>query len=422
MSEILDLTGRMILDSRGNPTVEVDCFLESGAAGRAAVPSGASTGEYEAVELRDGGDAYLGKGVEKAIEHVHGEISEALLGVEGLDQEVVDRRLIDLDGTANKSRLGANAILGVSMAVARAAAEESELPLYRYLGGPSAHRLPIPLMNVINGGEHASNNIDFQEFMYAPIGAADFPHALRMGVECYHALRKRLNAEGLSTAVGDEGGFAPNLPSNDAALEFMAQAVEDAGYKVGDDVAFALDVAASEFCENGRYKLSAEGVELSSEELVERYASLAERFPIVSIEDGLDENDWDGWQALTSRIGDRVALVGDDLFVTQAERLGRGIREDSANAILIKLNQVGTVSETFLAIRLALESGFRVVVSHRSGETEDHFIADLAVATGAGWIKTGAPCRSDRNAKYNRLLRIHEELEEAAAYGPYLLP
>ncbi len=418
MSEIAGLTSRMILDSRGNPTVEAECYLESGAAGRAAVPSGASTGEHEAVELRDGGKAWAGKGVEKALAAIHGEISDALAGEDALDQEQVDRVLLRLDGTPNKSRLGANAILAASMAAARAAAEECELPLYRYLGGPTACRLPIPLMNVVNGGAHANNNIDFQEFMLAPVGAADFGAALRMGVECYHALRKRIAAQGHSTAVGDEGGFAPDLEDNDAALALMADAVKDAGYALGKDVVFALDVAASSFFENGSYHLEGERAKLGTDALIDRYRALSERYPITSIEDGLEENDWAGWKRLTATFGARLRLVGDDLFATQAARLRRGIQEKAANAILVKLNQVGTVSETLLTIRTALEAGFRIVISHRSGETEDTFIADLAVATGAGWIKTGAPARSERTAKYNRLLRIAEELEASAAYGP----
>ena len=417
MSQIRDISCRMILDSRGNPTVEVDCILESGAAGRAAVPSGASTGEGEALELRDGGEAWAGKGVETALTRIRDEIADELHGAHALDQEIIDRHLCQLDGTPNKGRLGANAILGVSMAVCRAAADECELPLYRYLGGPAACRLPVPLLNVINGGVHASNNLDFQEFMVAPMGAEDFPAALRMGVETYHRLRKRLSSEGLSVAVGDEGGFAPDLPGDEAALELMAAAVEDAGYELGSDVAFALDVAASEFHRDGRYHLEGVGETLDSDGLIARYRALAERFPIVSIEDGLDENDWSGWQRLTAELGGQLRVIGDDLLVTHPERLGRAVREQAANAILIKLNQIGTVSETLLTIRLAQEAGFRVVVSHRSGETEDTFIADLAVATGVGWIKTGAPCRSDRNAKYNRLLRIHEELDSAAGYG-----
>ncbi|MEM7164960.1 MAG: phosphopyruvate hydratase [Planctomycetota bacterium] len=416
MSEIIGLAARMILDSRGNPTVEVDCLLESGAFGRAAVPSGASTGEREAVELRDGGDAWNGKGVDKAVEHVENDILGAIVGLEGTNQTEVDSTLIDLDGTPNKSRLGANAILGVSMAVCRAAAEESELPLYRYLGGAVPPRQPIPLLNVINGGAHADNSLEVQEFMLAPVGASTFPEALHMGVRIYHTLKKQLTEQGLSVAVGDEGGFAPNLAGDRAALDQLTTAVKSAGYEPGRDVSFALDVAASEFCRDGVYHL--EGKQLSSADMVAHYDALVNDYPIVSIEDGLDENDWDGWQQLTAKVGDRVRLVGDDLFVTNPELLRRGLTEKSANAILIKLNQVGTVSETLEAIRLAQEGGYRVVVSHRSGETEDDFIADLAVGSGAGWIKTGAPCRSDRNAKYNRLLRIEEQIQECSAYGP----
>lgn len=416
MTEIIGLAARMILDSRGNPTIEVDCLLESGAFGRAAVPSGASTGEREAVELRDGGDAWCGKGVDKAIEHVENDILGAIVGLEGVNQIEVDRTLIDLDGTPNKSRLGANAILGVSMAVCRAAAEESELPLYRYLGGAVPPRQPIPLLNVINGGAHADNSLEVQEFMLAPVGASSFPEALHMGVQIYHTLKKQLSEQGLSVAVGDEGGFAPNLAGDRAALDQLTTAVKSAGYEPGRDVSFALDVAASEFYRDGAYHL--EGNKLSSADMVAHYDALVNDYPIVSIEDGLDENDWDGWQQLTAKVGSKVRLVGDDLFVTNPQLLKRGLADRSANAILIKLNQVGTVSETLEAIRMAQEGGYRVIVSHRSGETEDDFIADLAVGSGAGWIKTGAPCRSDRNAKYNRLLRIEEQIQEHGAYGP----
>lgn len=416
MSEIIGFDARTILDSRGNPTVEVDCYLESGAFGRAAVPSGASTGEKEAVELRDGGDAWCGKGVEKALENIRNEIAPALDGFDALQQEQLDHVMLELDGTPNKSRLGANAILAVSMAACRAAADECELPLFRYLGGPNAHMLPVPLLNVINGGAHANNNIEFQEFMLAPVGAGSFDQGLRMGTEVYHHLKKLLSSKGLSVAVGDEGGFAPNLDGDEEALGFLADAVEAAGYRVGEDFQFALDVAASEFCEDGTYKIRGESLDAAA--MTERYAALCERFPITSIEDGLDENDWDGWQQLTARLGANVRLIGDDLFVTNPELLERGIQEETANAILIKLNQIGTVTETLTAIRRANVAGFRVVVSHRSGETEDSFIADLAVATHAGWIKTGAPCRSDRNAKYNRLLRIQGELGSVAKYGP----
>ncbi len=419
MSAILDISCRMILDSRGNPTVEVDCLLDGGAVGRASVPSGASTGKAEALELRDGGDLWCGRGVEKALSHIRDEIGEELLGMDALDQESIDQRMIELDGTANKERLGANATLGVSMAVCRAAADFAELPLYRYLGGPSARRLPIPLLNVVNGGAHADNTIDFQEFMIAPIGASDFKTGFRWGVEIYHELKKILKSRGLSVAVGDEGGFAPNLDGDVAVLEVLTEACESAGYSVGRDaqIAFALDVAASEFYRDGAYHLGNHDAPLDSAAMVQHYTGLVKQFPIVSIEDGLDENDWDGWQQLTAAVGESVRLVGDDLYVTQEAKLSRGIEERSGNAILIKLNQVGTVSETLHTIRLAQRAGFRVIVSHRSGETEDHFIADLAVATDAGWIKTGAPCRTDRNAKYNQLLRLEEMIGAPAIYG-----
>ncbi|MEE8142861.1 MAG: phosphopyruvate hydratase [Planctomycetota bacterium] len=418
MSAITEIDARTVLDSRGNPTVEVDLFLESGSAGRAAVPSGASTGEAEAVELRDGGEAWGGLGVERALANIRGEIREAVTGLEALDQEALDRRLVDLDGTPNKKRLGANAILAVSMAASRAAADECQLPLYRYLGGPSACRLPIPLLNVINGGAHASNNLDIQEFMVAPVGAADFPTAIRQGCEVYQHLKKRLQKLRLSTTVGDEGGFAPDLSSDEEALELIVDAIQDAGFSVGveEDFALALDVAASELHQEGRYSLRGESMESAG--LVEHYRKLSERFPLVSIEDGMDENDWAGWQLLTENLGGELVLVGDDLLVTHPARLQRAVRERAANGILIKLNQIGTVTETLTTIRLAQQAGFRVVISHRSGETEDHYIADLATATGAGWIKAGAPCRSDRNAKYNRMLRIHEELGSSAGYGP----
>ena len=419
MGIIIDLDCRMILDSRGFPTVEVDCLLDDGSFGRAAVPSGASTGTAEALELRDGGEAWGGKGVERALEHIRGEITDAMVGHDAIDQSSIDRVLIELDGTENKSRLGANSMLGVSMAVARSAAESSELPLYRYLGGVCGLRLPIPLLNVVNGGAHANNSLDFQEFMLAPVGAPDFPTALRMGTEVYHALKKRLASRGLTVAVGDEGGFAPDLPGDDAVLEELSAAVEDAGYKCGGEgeFAFALDVAASEFYRDGAYHLSTEANPLSAEQMTERYAGLVKRFPITSIEDGLAEDDWSGWQHLTATLSE-IRLIGDDLLVTQTSRLKRAIEEKAANAILIKLNQVGTVTETLEACRLAHDHGYRVVISHRSGETEDDFIADLAVATGCGWIKTGAPCRSERNAKYNRLLRIAEQLGPDAAFGP----
>lgn len=420
MSTISDIRGRMILDSRGFPTVEVDCLLSDGNSGRAAVPSGASTGEAEALELRDGGDAWCGKGVETALGNIRGEIRDQIIGVDALDQTSLDDRLCELDGTPMKTRLGANAILGVSMAACRAAAKSSGLSLFRYLGGSSATHLPIPLMNVINGGAHASNSLDFQEFMLAPLNAGDFPTALRIGTEVYHALKKRLAAQGLTVAVGDEGGFAPDLPGDDAVLGELVAAVEGAGYSCGPqgDFSFALDVAASEFFRDGAYHLSTEAEPLDSAGMTERYRSLCQKYPITSIEDGLDEEDWGGWKHLTSEIGKEVRLIGDDLFVTHPGRLQRGIEEKSANAVLIKLNQIGTVSETLHCCRIAAEAGFRVVVSHRSGETEDDFIADLAVAVGSGWIKTGAPCRSERNAKYNRLLRISEELGSSAEFGP----
>ncbi len=420
MSTIVEILARMILDSRGNPTVEVDCLLDDGSAGRAAVPSGASTGEAEAVELRDGGTEWCGKGVERAIGHVNDEIREELVGWDALDQEGIDAHLCSIDETDNKSRLGANAILATSLAVCRAASDSSSLPLFRYLGGPSARRLPIPLLNVVNGGAHANNSIDFQEFMIAPVGAPNFVEGLRWSVEIYHESKKQLDAKGLSVAVGDEGGFAPDLPGDEAVLEILTQAVEAAGYRVGRDeqIAFALDVAASEFHRDGQYHLAGLEKTLDPAALVDHYKNLVDRFPIISIEDGLDENDWEGWKQLQQTIGDRIRLIGDDLFVTQESKLVRGIEERAANAILIKLNQVGTVSETLHTIELAQQAGFRVVISHRSGETEDHFIADLAVATGAGWIKTGAPCRTDRNTKYNQLLRIGEMLESEAQYGP----
>ena len=419
MSLIVDVSARFILDSRGNPTVEVDCLLEDGSFGRAAVPSGASTGEGEALELRDGGDAWCGKGVEQAVSNIEDEIAEAILGLNALDQESIDRRMLELDGTENKGRLGANAILGVSMAVCRAAADFCEVPLFRYLGGPSARRLPVPLMNVVNGGAHADNTIDFQEFMIAPIGAPNFETGLRWGVECYHSLKKLLSSRSLSVAVGDEGGFAPDIDGDEAVLDILTEACTAAGYTVGRDqqIAFALDVAASEFFRDGAYHLKNHAKPLDSDAMVAHYTKITEQYPIVSIEDGLDEQDWAGWQKLTAAIGDSVRLIGDDLYVTQEPLLERGIREASGNAILIKLNQVGTVSETLHTIERARRAGFRVVISHRSGETEDHFIADLAVATDAGWIKTGAPCRSDRNAKYNQLLRLSSILGESAVYG-----
>jgi enolase len=410
VSQIETVHARQILDSRGNPTVEVDVVLRSGAHGRAAVPSGASTGEFEATELRDGGDAWGGKGVTKAVQNVNGEIAESVAGADALDQKALDQSLIDLDGTPNKSRLGANAILGVSLAAARAAAVEEGQPLWRYLGGEGARLLPVPMMNVLNGGAHADNSVDFQEFMVVPVGAGSFADCLRMGAEVFHALKKTLGKRGLGTAVGDEGGFAPDLESNEAALQALIEGVEAAGYAPGDDIAIALDPATSEIFKGGQYDLEHEQRRLSSEELTAYWADLADRYPILSIEDGMDEEDWAGWKALTDRLGDRVQLVGDDLFVTNTERLKRGIDSGVANSILIKVNQIGTLSETLAAIDMAREAGYTAVMSHRSGETEDTTIADLAVATGCGQIKTGAPSRSDRVAKYNQLLRIEEAL------------
>ena len=419
MSSIEQVHGRQILDSRGNPTVEVDVLLQSGAAGRAAVPSGASTGEFEAVELRDGGDAWAGKGVTKAVANVNGELAQAVKGLDPADQAELDRTMIDLDGTPNKARLGANAILGVSLAAAKAAAAEAGSPLWRYLGGEAAHVLPAPMMNVLNGGVHADNKVDFQEFMIMPVGAPSFSEGLRIGVEVFHALKRTLHDRGLSTAVGDEGGFAPDLDSNEAALEMLIAGIEAAGHRPGDDVAIALDPATSEIFENGAYVLEHEGRTLSSEEMADYWADMASRYPIVSIEDGMDEEDWDGWKRLTERIGDKVQLVGDDLFVTNTERLKRGIELGVANSILIKVNQIGTLTETLAAMRMAEEAGYSAVMSHRSGETEDTTIADLAVATGCGQIKTGAPSRSDRVAKYNQLLRIEEALGADATYGKF---
>ena len=416
MSQIDTLHARQILDSRGNPTVEVEVTLRSGATGRAAVPSGASTGEFEATELRDGGDAYGGKGVLKAVGNVNGEIAGAVSGFDVMDQSGLDRALIDLDGTPNKSRLGANAILGVSLACARAAAAEERLPLWRYLGGEAAHVLPVPMMNVLNGGAHADNSVDFQEFMVVPVGAPTFAEGLRVGAEVFHALKKTLGARGLGTAVGDEGGFAPDLESNEAALQALVEGIEAAGYTPGDDVAIALDPATSEIFSGGVYELEHEGRSLSGAELAAYWGELAGRYPILSIEDGMDEEDWDGWKALTDELGDRVQLVGDDLFVTNTERLKRGIDAGVANSILIKVNQIGTLSETLAAIDMARGAGYTAVMSHRSGETEDTTIADLAVATGCGQIKTGAPSRSDRVAKYNQLLRIEEALGADATY------
>ncbi|HET9610637.1 MAG TPA: phosphopyruvate hydratase [Acidimicrobiales bacterium] len=416
MSSIEHVVGREVIDSRGNPTVEVEVYLASGAEGRAIVPSGASTGRFEAVELRDGGERYAGKGVAGAIDHVNREIREALIGFEAAEQREVDRQMLDLDGTDNKGRLGANAILGVSLAVAKAAADDVGLPLYRYVGGVNAHALPVPMLNVLNGGAHADNNVDFQEFMVMPVGAASFREALRWGVETYHVLKGVLHDRGLATAIGDEGGFAPDLGSNEEALALLVEAIEKAGLTPGDDVALALDVAASEFYADGRYRLAGEGRELSASEMVGLLADLTGKYPIVSIEDGCDEEDWDGWAALTATLGERVQLVGDDVFVTNVERLQRGIDAGVANSILVKVNQIGTLSETLDTVALATRAGFTTVMSHRSGETEDTTIADLAVATNCGQIKTGAPARSDRVAKYNQLLRIEDDLAEQAVF------
>lgn len=417
MSKIIDIRGREIIDSRGNPTVEADVVLASGAMGRAAVPSGASTGAREAIEKRDGDKSrYNGKGVRDAVAAVNGEIRAALNGWDVNNQSDIDQRLIELDGTDNKSRLGANALLGVSMAVAKSAADEAGLPLYRSLGGDNARLMPVPMMNILNGGAHADNRVDIQEFMIMPTGADSLAEAVRMGAEVFHALKAVLKAQGLNTAVGDEGGFAPDLSSNEEALEVILKAVENAGLKIGEDIHLALDVAASELYEDGRYHLQSEGRYLNSGEMTEMLAGWCDQYPIISIEDGLDENDWQGWHELTQRIGDRVQLVGDDLFVTNTRILQKGIDENIANAILIKLNQIGTLTETREAIELALDSGYHAVVSHRSGETEDSFIADLAVASHAGQIKTGSLSRSDRVAKYNQLLRIEEELGKTAIY------
>jgi enolase len=416
MSRILEIYGRQVLDSRGNPTVEVEVMTEDGINSRAIVPSGASTGEHEAVELRDGGDKWFGKGVSQAVRNVNDEIAPQLIGRDCRDQAGIDGLLIELDGTPNKSRLGANALLGVSMAVARAGALTQELPLYRYIGGTNARVLPVPMMNIVNGGSHADNNVDVQEFMVLPVGFETYSQALRCGVEVYHTLKAVLKSRGLSTAVGDEGGFAPNLGSDEQALELIAEAVGQAGYSLGDQVVLALDVAASELydAEARTYKMGGES--LDAEELVARYAAWAERFPLVSIEDGLDENDWDGWRHATQVLGEKLQLVGDDLFVTNVDRLTRGIEQGIANSILIKVNQIGTLTETLDAIAMAHRAGFTTIISHRSGETEDTTISDLAVAVNAGQIKTGAPCRTDRVAKYNQLLRIEDELGSAARY------
>ncbi len=417
MSSIIDIVAREILDSRGNPTVECDVLLESGVMGRAAVPSGASTGEKEALELRDGDKSrYLGKGVLKAVEHVNNEIAQALIGIDASEQAYIDQIMIDLDGTDTKSRLGANATLAVSLAVARAAAEDAGLPLYRYLGGAGPMALPVPMMNVINGGEHANNSLDIQEFMIMPIGAKTFREALRCGAEIFHTLKKLCDSKGFPTTVGDEGGFAPNLNSHEEALQLIVEAIEKAGYKAGEDVALALDCASSEFYENGKYHLSAEGKSYTSEEFADYLEQLVDKYPIISIEDGMDENDWAGWKYLTKKLGDRVQLVGDDLFVTNPKILAEGIEKGVANALLVKVNQIGTLSETLKAVDLAKRNRYTSVMSHRSGETEDSTIADLAVATNCMQIKTGSLSRSDRMAKYNQLLRIEEELGESAYY------
>ena len=419
MSAIVDIVGREILDSRGNPTVECDVLLESGVMGRAAVPSGASTGSREAIELRDGDKSrYLGKGVLKAVEHINTEISEAILGLDASEQAFLDRTLIDLDGTENKSRLGANAMLAVSMAVARAAAEESGLPLYRYFGGMGGYQLPVPMMNVINGGAHANNNLDLQEFMIIPVGAPSLREALRYGAEVFHALKKIIHDKGMSIAVGDEGGFAPNVENHEVAIQLILQAIENAGYTAGQDIVLALDCASSEFFKDGKYVLAGEGgLQLSADEWSNMLASWVEKYPIISIEDGMAEGDWEGWKLLTDKLGKKVQLVGDDLFVTNTKILAEGIEKGIANSILIKINQIGTLTETFEAIEMAKRAGYTAVISHRSGETEDTFIADLAVATGAGQIKTGAPARTDRVAKYNRLLQIEWELGASARYA-----
>jgi enolase len=417
LSAIIDVIAREILDSRGNPTVEADVLLESGVLGRAAVPSGASTGSREAIELRDGDKSrYLGKGVLNAVEHINTEICEAIIGLDVEDQAFIDKTMIDLDGTENKSRLGANAILAVSMACARAAAEQAGLPLYRYLGGAAPMSLPVPMMNIINGGEHANNNIDMQEFMVIPVGAPSFREALRYGAEVFHALKKLLDKAGMATTVGDEGGFAPNLESHEAALKLIVQAIEAAGLQPGIDVAIGVDCAASEFYKDGRYHLESEGLKLTSAELTDYLAAWCDKYPIISIEDAMAEGDWDGWKILTDKLGARVQLVGDDLFVTNTKILKEGIDKHIANSILIKVNQIGTLSETFQAIEMAKQAGYTSVISHRSGETEDTTIADLAVATNARQIKTGSLSRSDRMAKYNQLLRIEEELGDTASY------
>jgi enolase len=416
MATIEAIVAREILDSRGNPTVEVEVGLDDGTIGRAAVPSGASTGAFEAIELRDGDKGrYLGKGVEKAVSNVEDKIVDELIGYEADDQRLIDEKMLEIDGTPDKSELGANAILGVSLAVAKAAAASAELPLFRYLGGPNAHLLPVPMMNILNGGAHADSNVDVQEFMIAPIGAPTFREALRTGAEVYHALKSVLKKKGLSTGLGDEGGFAPNLPTNAAALDLIAEAVQAAGFTLGTDIVLAMDVAATEFYKDGAYVF--EGSPKSTEEMINYYAKLAEAYPIVSIEDPLDEEDWAGWSAMTAQLGGKLQIVGDDLFVTNPTRIGRGIAESAANAVLVKVNQIGSLTETLDAVDLAHRAGFKTMMSHRSGETEDTTIADLAVAVGSGQIKTGAPARSDRVAKYNQLLRIEEQLGDAARYA-----
>ncbi|MEM9746883.1 MAG: phosphopyruvate hydratase [Actinomycetota bacterium] len=424
MSEIIAITGREVLDSRGNPTVEVDVLLDSGAEGRAIVPSGASTGEHEAVELRDGGERYGGKGVLSAVGFVNDEIADELVGYDALDQRLADRVMLDLDGTDNKARLGANAVLGTSLAIAKAAAIELDMPLYQYVGGPNAHVLPVPMMNVINGGAHADNSIDFQEFMIMPVGAPSFSEALRWGTETYHVLKKVIGDRGLSTAIGDEGGFAPNLDSNEEAIRVLLEAIEKAGFTPGEDISIALDPAVSEIYEDGNYQLTGEGKVLSPAEMADYWTRLVDTYPIVSIEDAMDENDWDGWATLTASVGDRVQLVGDDLFVTNVERLQMGIDQKVANSILVKVNQIGSLTETLDTVGLATRHAYTAVMSHRSGETEDATIADLAVATNCGQIKTGAPARSDRVAKYNQLLRIEQLLGDSAEFrgGAALAP
>ena len=416
MSRIKFVVGRQIIDSRGNPTVEVEVLLDSGASGRAMVPSGASTGQFEAVELRDGEEIWSGKGVKNAVSHVNNEIADSVLGLEAADQRVIDQTMIDLDGTDDKGRLGANAILGVSLAVARAAAQDAGIPLFKYVGGANAHLLPVPMFNVINGGMHADNNIDFQEFMVMPLGAASYSEALQWGVDIYHSLKSVLTGKRMSTAVGDEGGFAPNLSSNEEALQILIDAIEKAGLTPGEDISLALDVASTEFFQKGIYRIEAENLSLNSEEMIAYLAALCDKYPICSIEDGMAEEDWEGWLELTKELGDKTQLVGDDLFVTNSLRLERGIANGVANSILIKVNQIGTLTETLEAVEIAMSAGYTAIISHRSGETEDHLIADLAVATNCGQIKSGAPARSDRVAKYNQLLRIEEILNESAFY------